>query len=387
MFLGPKGTRDAQKSGPYWRLLAVPALVMFMAACNTNKAPPPAAEALTHAEFMEFATGFEVDLTAAMDDLTPMVALELAFNAAANATLSGPEVDGIHMLPRGEWEPVLDEWGGIYDWNRVGDLPGPGELQFTAGVEIYDYETEDPDFHDVDYAIDWQADGVATTTVEQYGDTIEFPRSVSVSLHAEQGNIADFRAQLEPKSIAYECADDLGSWSGDMILVSSLLLDGTVGVASEVLLRAIDVGFEVNEAGTNATTAGEINVEYATHVIGATWDASLTTDSDMWGGYEEIWLCHTADMEGLNPELDLNLLLSLNDTEIGIVLQAGTVDGESISVDLAMEVDSAPALTISGLIDAVADEPLNNLVVKFSDEEQSFTEFMESMAPIFGEDL
>lgn len=402
MFLAPRGTRGSAKKVSYWRWLAGLALVVLLAACHTGTVTPPVndddddnggdtppvtVEALTHAEFIEFVTEFEAEVTAAMDDLTPMVALRLALGAAGNASVPGAEVDGVHMLPRGEWEAAQDEWGSVYSWTRLGDLAGPGELQFTADVGVYSDEADDPEFHEVDYAIDWQAGGVATTEVELYGDTMEFPRAVSVRLDSERGTIADLSARGEPKSIAYECSDDWDTWSGDMLVFTNLFLNGTVGVASEVLLRAVDVGFEVNDAATTATSEGEISVEYATHTLGAAWEASLTTDSSLWGGYEDVWLCGEADLDGLNPELELNLALALNDTEIGLALRAATDDGETISVELAVEVDGAPAFTISGLIDATADEPLNDLVVKFSDEEQTFNEFMESMAPIFGEDL
>ena len=169
MFLAPRGTRGSAKKVSYWRWLAGLALVVLLAACHTGTVTPPVndddddnggdtppvtVEALTHAEFIEFVTDFEAEVTAAMDDLTPMVALQLAISAAGSAYLPGTMQDDVHMLPRGAWEPVQDEWGWTYDWIRVGDLAGPGELQFTAGVELYDQDTGDSDIHEVDYALE-----------------------------------------------------------------------------------------------------------------------------------------------------------------------------------------------------------------------------------------
>lgn len=388
MYLAPRGTRGLK--GPYWRWLTAAALILVLAACGgTSKEPgkddddngngSPAPEPLTYAEFMEFSAGLEAEVTAAVEDFTPSVALRLALDALGYVSVPpGETVDGVHLLPRGKWKAHADDWGWVYDWERTGDLPGPGELAFDSVAFDWDSETS----HEVSYAIDWQAGDTATTTVELYGEENEFPRSVTAVMSSAEGDIVDVSLDVEPKVITYDCSAEWGDWSGEMLLVSSLLVNGTVGLPAEVLLRAVDAGFAVHETGTSARSEGEVGLEYSGHSLAASWTASLTADTDLWDTYEQTMGCGEYDLGAINPALELNALITFNGTELDFSLASSLEDATTVAVDFSLAIDGAAALSISGTIDIESDDPASGLAVTFSDRELTFAEFSDAMVKL-----
>ena len=265
-------------------------------------------------------------------------------------------------LPRGIWE-----WDdGASDWVDAGD---------SANLVLrWTFVDAASDTHDAAITIDW---GATTQVRDEFGDLVEVPTAMNVTMTVDTTTVADVDAEFDWYTAA-ACAE--GILEPDRVYV-----DGSFGVDATLDLNAITLEMTpVSATDAQIATSGEIVASADGDRAGLGWDVTLTGPLTRGGD------CFIDDFEVESGAVDV-LLVSERagvSSSFGVDLTFDTivfddVTGELVSVDLDgdLTVDGAAAVSFSGTLDDDdGDEiPGDNLVLVFADGETTTLEaFIES---------
>ncbi len=389
-----------------WRLAASSVLVLLLVACGASDADsrgqpneqPNEPASLTRAGFSEFTDDFSRDVEAAIADFTPSVAFQLALEAAMHfeppieySDLLGEDSASLAPaaainLPRGAWRGALNRHG-FHDWQYVGPLPGPGELEFNNTFLLHDADAGAFVVHEVDYAVDWQNNGVPTGYLEGgWGYSFEYPHSFAASASSEGVGLVEMEADLETERVHYTCTFEDGIHEGEATLITDMLFNGTLGNPADILLRAADISFQTDTAAGMLVSDGEYSASYGDHSLALTWHAALAGRGGALDQYSDYVMC--GSISGMEYDFSLGATLRLNASRLGFELALVTEGAAAeVDVDFRLLVDDALAFTISGTVDAESVDPVSGLTVRFSDEEVSLEEFLAETEATFGVDV
>jgi len=397
--------RPSRPSAILWQLTLTLCLTLVLAACGPKPAGPTPggpqepgpAQPLTQDEFFEFAAQLNEELTKVVQDVTITSAMQVAFSAIANSVFPNPDMhigslqgsDAV-LLPRGKWSALVDDYGWVTGWDYEGDLEG-GLLEFTSSVVIYDEATDVEAVEPVEYKVDWELGGTATVFHEYNGELTEMPRNVSAEVTTDGETVVSLTASADPSVITVGCTFDIPEYdyAYDMIIVTELLLNGTLGSkASGLFLEAVDLSLELDEESGNYASSGAVSAHVASHELAASWNAALTTDSTPEQVYNDYLYGCGNDLDMPEAAFTFDVELTINEFELGLQLEVETLGG-SADVDLALSVtvNGAAAFQLTASLDPAAelDGQLQDVLVHFEDSTLSLADFIESLDGIFGQ--
>lgn len=379
--------RTAWRLAAPLRLLLVPALAITLAACSktgdSGQPEPEPSAAISLEEFAQAASEFNADVTAALENFSSGAALQLVFSAYWELFFPPLQEDGDNrLLPRGIWESTLDKFYNR-EWTKTGDLTG-GELEYSG--PLVNWGTEPETTVELAAEVDWERNGKPTTTVTFDGLGLELPRNVSYQLSADGDQIADLTAELEPTVLEFTCAGESGDIPSESLMLSSLLLNGTLGSAADILVEIVATSFETDfDAGT-ITSAGDVSAGWSGHEVSLVWDLDVAS-SNLTADNINALFCGEFDDMG-DTDLDLMVKLALDEHEFEFRLAASTTaDAQKLEIDASLELIDAGSFTVSGTVDFEAELSASDLEFTFSDTTLTWTEFQTKMEEIFGDTL
>lgn len=313
----------------------------------------------------DLGAGFEGELgvaaLGAFPGFFPTVAEPIApSDGALSLPLVHPSQAG--SLPRG----ILVWDDDLFDWVEVGDS--------TDLVLRWSFVDAASDTHTASITIDW---GVTTQVRDEFGDLVEVPTAMNVTMTVDTTTVADADAEFAWYSAA-TCTDGI-------LEPTRVAVDGSFGVDATLALNEITLELTtVSAADAQIGANGEVVASADGDRAGLSWDVTLT------GPLTRGADCFVDDFEPESGAVDVLLFseragvmssFGVDFTFDDIVVDDVTGEFVSVGLDGDLTVDGAAAVAFSGTLDDQDDDgiPGDNLLLVFANGDSTTLEaFIEN---------